>query len=65
MRRAGIHNLMWGRVWKVNDETTVVEVVSTKTGRPRFVTCTTEMVAILASLRELDRGVTPQTETVE
>jgi len=56
MRRAEIHNLTWDRVRKVDDETTVVEVVSTKTGRPRFVTCTVEMVAILVSLRALDRA---------
>src|SRR5690606_38954000 len=28
---------------------------STKTGRPRFVTCTAGMVAILAALQKLDR----------
>jgi integrase len=56
MRRAEIHNLTWDRVRKVDDETTVIEVVSTKTGRPRFVTCTEEMVAIVASLRKLDRA---------
>jgi len=56
MRRAEIHGLTWDRVRKVNDETTVIEVVSTKTGRPRFVTCTAGMVAMLASLEELDRA---------
>jgi integrase len=56
MRRAEIHGLTWDRVRKVGDETTVVEVVSTKTGKPRFVTCTEGMVTILASLRELDRA---------
>jgi integrase len=56
MRRAEIHALTWDQVRKVDDETTVVEVLSTKTGRPRFVTCTVEMVSILASLRELDRA---------
>jgi integrase len=56
MRRAEIHNLTWDRVREVDDETTVIEVVSTKTGRPRFVTCTAGMVAILASLQELDRA---------
>jgi integrase len=56
MRRAEIHSLTWDRVRKVDEETTVIEVVSTKTGRPRFVTCTVEMVAIVASLRKLDRA---------
>lgn len=56
MRRAEIHGLTWDRVRKVSDETTVIEVVSTKTSRPRFVTCTAGMVAILASLEELDRA---------
>lgn len=55
MRRAEILNLTWDQVRRVDGETTVVEVVSTKTGRPRFVTCTAGMVVILASLRELDR----------
>ena len=56
MRRAEIHNLTWDRVRKVDDETTAVEVVSTKTGRPRYVTCTAEMIAIVASLRKLVRA---------
>jgi integrase len=56
MRREEILNLTWDRVRKVDDETTVVEVVSTKTGRPRFVTCTSEMNSILRSLRELERA---------
>ncbi|HUZ11781.1 MAG TPA: tyrosine-type recombinase/integrase [Caulobacteraceae bacterium] len=56
MRRAEIHNLTWERIRRVDDETTVVEVVNTKTGKPRFVTCTDEMVDILASLRKLDRA---------
>jgi integrase len=34
----------------------VVEVVNTKTGKPRFVTCTNEMEKIAAALRKLDRG---------
>jgi len=54
MRRAEIHNLTWDQVRKIGDET-VIEVVSTKTGKPRFVTCTTEMVSILAQLRKLHR----------
>jgi integrase len=56
MRRAEIHNLTWGRVRKVDDATTVIEVVSTKTGKPRFVTCTTGMGSILAALQKLGRA---------
>lgn len=56
MRRAEIHGLTWDRVRKVDDEITVIEVVSTKTGRPRSVTCTKGMLAILASLEDLDRA---------
>jgi integrase len=56
MRRAEIHNLTWDRVRQWDHETIVIEVVSTKTGRPRSVTCTAEMVAILGSLRKLDRA---------
>ncbi len=56
MRRAEIHNLTRDRVREVDHETTVIEVVSTKTGKPRFVTCTTEMLSILAALRKLDRA---------
>jgi integrase len=55
MRRAEIHNLTRDQVRKVGDET-VIEVVSTKTGKPRFVTCTAEMVSILAALRKLYRA---------
>ena len=55
MRRAEIHNLTWDQVRRVGEET-VIEVVSTKTGKPRFVTCTAEMVSILAALRKLDRA---------
>lgn len=56
MRRAEIHELTWDRVREVCDETTVVEVVNTKTGKPRYVTCTQEMKSILIALRALDRA---------
>lgn len=56
MRRSEIHNLTWDQVRKVDDETTAIEVLSTKTGKPRYVTCTTDMKAILVALRKLDRA---------
>lgn len=56
MRRAEILNLTWDRVRKVDEETTAIEVVNTKTGRPRFVTCTAEMVSIIAALQKLERA---------
>jgi len=56
MRRAEILDLTWGRVRSVDDETTVIEVVNTKTGKPRHVTCTDEMLPILTSLRQLSRA---------
>jgi integrase len=56
MRRAEIHELTWDRVREVNDETTVVEVLNTKTGKPRYVTCTAEMKSVLIALRTLDRA---------
>ena len=54
MRRAEILNLSWDRVRKVGRET-AVEVVNTKTGKPRYVACTTEMASILIALGKLDR----------
>ncbi|WP_066521248.1 tyrosine-type recombinase/integrase [Sphingobium cloacae] len=55
MRRAEILNLTWNEVRAVGEGHTVVEVANTKTGKPRFVTCTKEMETILADLRELKR----------
>ncbi|MGQ7830916.1 tyrosine-type recombinase/integrase [Altererythrobacter sp. Z27] len=54
MRRAEILDLTWHNIRKV-DELTVVEVVNTKTDKPRYVTCTEEMEAILKRLKELER----------
>ena len=56
MRRAEILDLTWDNIRKVG-ELTVVEVVNTKSDRPRYVTCTEEMEAILAKLRKLEREV--------
>lgn len=56
MRRAEILALTWENVRKVDDDTTVIEVTNTKTGKPRFVTCTEEMKTVLGALKELDRA---------
>lgn len=56
MRRAEILNLTWDHVRKVDDGIIVIEVGNTKTGKPRFVTCTPEMETILTALRKLDRA---------
>ena len=50
MRRAEILALTWDDVRQVDDETTVVEVANTKTGRPRFVTLTEDMKAVVRAL---------------
>lgn len=56
MRRSEIHNLTWDDVRKIDEYTTVIEVSNTKTGNPRFVTCTDEMAAIIDALRRLERA---------
>ncbi|MCB2013309.1 MAG: site-specific integrase [Sphingobium sp.] len=56
MRRAEILNLTWDRVRKINDTTTQIEVVNTKTSNPRLVTCTDEMKTVLKSLETLERA---------
>ena len=56
MRRAEILNLTWKQVRRIDDEATVVEVGNTKTGKPRFVTCTKEMESIIGALRKLERA---------
>ena len=55
MRRAEILNLRLGHVRELGEHLTVVEVANTKTGKPRFVTCTNEMEKIVAARRELER----------
>lgn len=55
MRRAEILNLRLHDVRDVADGLTVVEVANTKSGKPRFVTCTKEMENIVAALRKLER----------
>lgn len=54
MRRAEILDLTWQNVREQGD-LTVIEVLNTKTGKPRFVTCTEEMKEVLADLRRLER----------
>ena len=56
MRRGEILGLRWRNVRKVDDNVTVIEVTNTKTGKPRFVTCTKEMKLILGALENLDRA---------
>lgn len=56
MRRAEILNLTWDNVLALSDDTITVEVGNTKTGKPRFVTCTDEMTSIIADLRKLERA---------
>lgn len=55
MRRAEILALTWDNVREVDAEHVVVEVLNSKNDKSRYVTCTTEMKAILTSLRELPR----------
>ena len=55
MRRAEILNLEFSHVRKLADGHTVVEVGNTKSGKPRFVTCTEEMESIIVALRKLER----------
>lgn len=55
MRRAEILNLKWDHVRPVSEDTTVIEVGNTKTGKPRYVTCTDEMTSIITDLRKLER----------
>ena len=56
MRREEILRLTWDKVRKVDGAPPQIEVVNTKSGKPRFVTCTTEMVAIIAALEKLERS---------
>lgn len=55
MRRGEILNLKWTNVREVPDGPTVIEVTNTKSGKPRFVTCTEEMETIIKELRSLFR----------
>lgn len=57
MRRSEILNLTFERIRETPDgEQTIVEVVSTKSGKPRFITATREMKSIIEELRRLKRA---------
>lgn len=56
MRRGEILSLTFDHVRQIADGHTVVEVGNTKSGKPRFVTCTEDMEAIVAELRKLERA---------
>lgn len=55
MRREEILNLTWERIREGDNGVTAAEVTHTKTGNPRNVTCTDEMLSILVALRKLER----------
>jgi integrase len=55
MRRSEILALTWDNVREVDADHTVVEVLNSKNGKSRYVSCTGEMNAILAALRNLPR----------
>jgi integrase len=56
MRRAEILALTWANVRTVDAEHTVVEVLNSKNGKSRYVSCTAEMRSILEALEKLDRA---------
>lgn len=55
MRRSEILALKWSSVRPVNGKPTQIEVIHTKTAKPRHVTCTVEMESILTELAKLER----------
>lgn len=55
MRRSEILALQWGNVREVDADHTVVEVLNSKNGKSRYVTCTAEMRNILTALQDLPR----------
>lgn len=56
MRRSEILGLAWDNVRLISDDHTVVEVLNSKNGKSRYVTCTAEMNLIVAALRQLPRA---------
>ena len=56
MRRAEILKLTFDNVRKVDDTQTVVEVLHSKSGKPRDVTCTPEMQSIIVQLKAQPRA---------
>lgn len=55
MRRAEILGLTYGSIRELEPGHTVAEVTGTKSGKPRFVTCTPEMLAIVERSKGLER----------
>lgn len=55
MRRSEILGLKWENVRDVNAKHTAVEVLNSKNGKSRYVTCTAEMKEILTELKALPR----------
>lgn len=56
MRRTEILNLTWDHVRQLEEGLTVIEVEKTKSGKPRAITCTGEMLNILKALTKLERS---------
>lgn len=56
MRRGEILRLTFDHVREIEEGHVVVDVDNTKSGKPRFVTCTKEMELIVAALRKLERA---------
>ena len=56
MRRAEIQQLTFDNVRQFDDDHIVVEVLNSKNGKSRHVTCTNEMKSIIIQLRELPRS---------
>jgi integrase len=56
MRRSEILNLTWNDIKEIDDETTIVEIRHTKTGKPRSIACTEEMKSIIIELQKLERA---------
>jgi integrase len=55
MRRSEMLALTWDNVREVDADHTVIEVLNSKNGKSRFVSCTPEMKAIILALRKLPR----------
>jgi integrase len=55
MRRSEILDLVWDNVRQIDNDHTVVEVLNSKNGKSRHVSCTAEMKTIIEALRDLPR----------
>lgn len=56
MRRSEIIGLTYASLRELEPGHTVVEVTGTKSGKPRFITCTPEMLAIVERSKEVERA---------